>query len=77
MAACFEIVYLFGCDTGGWHNEDKAQGDTLAVCKWDGRELKHVEATAEVSYFPNASDSIVNQLLQTAKSEQAKNCCRC
>ncbi|HVX15901.1 MAG TPA: hypothetical protein VHC22_32255 [Pirellulales bacterium] len=64
-------IYFFGCDMGGWHNKDKAGGDALAVCKWTSNGLEHVEATADVTFYPVSGESVLNRKLTDALKENA------
>ena len=66
------MIYFFGCDMGGWHNTSQTKGDALAVCKWDGTQLEHVDATAAITFFPIKPDQSLYQHLNTAKSEDAE-----
>jgi len=65
-------IYFFGCDMGGWQNDDKGKGDALAVCKWLDGECQHVEATANVLFFPVGNDGVLAERLREALSEEAR-----
>ncbi|WP_145374849.1 DUF429 domain-containing protein [Symmachiella dynata] len=67
-----DVIYFFGCDMGGWHNTSQQKGDALAVCKWDGTQLEHVDATAAITFFPVISDQSLSQHLNAAKSDDAQ-----
>ena len=65
-------IYFIGCDMGGWHNTSKVKGDALAACKWVNGDLLHVEATANVAFFPVASDGPLEKCISAAIKEHAK-----
>ena len=62
-------IYFFGCDMGGWHTD---KGDALAVCKWDGSELQHVEATAGALFHPVTDNGPLMKWMNTVQEEDAR-----
>jgi hypothetical protein len=63
------LIYFIGCDMGGWHTE---KGDALAVCKWDGATLVHVDAQKGSFFYPVEDDGPVAAVIQQARAEEAR-----
>ena len=65
-------ILFFGCDMGGWQSKDEKKGDALAVSKWVGEELHHIEATAAVQFFPVDEDGPLARLVRDALNDRSK-----
>jgi hypothetical protein len=63
------LVYFIGCDMGGWHTD---KGDALAVCRWDGAALSHVEATKGSLFYPVAADGPLAKAITQVQDEDAR-----
>ena len=65
-------IYFFGCDMGGWHNKHKNKGDAIAVCKWINGSFHHVEATANLTFYPIDRDNPLANCIAAAIDDKAK-----
>lgn len=62
-------MYFMGCDMGGWHT---TTGDALAVCKWDGYALSHVQAMDGALFYPVSAQGALAQVIRLAEKESAR-----
>lgn len=63
-------IYFIGCDMGSWHKKEKKNGDALAVCKWDGRKLSHVDEWNGQMFYP--AKGVLAGTISKATQQEAK-----